>query len=139
MSERTSILHGATLDLQELLLLVIAIVLVAVIFYISGALVGQDWSASGSYILRILVVSILAVIVIPVFRDAADSFHMGELGVLFAFVLLIIAVRYIVIEEISVSDDWLAAIVVSLIGVILIYVVDEVAGSLFDINLLSVI
>ncbi len=126
------------MDLQELLLLVIAIVLVSVIFYVSGALVSQDWSASGSYILRILVVSILAVVVIPVFRSAADEFGLQELGLLFAFVLLIIAVKFIVIDELSVSDDWLAAIVVSLIGVVLIYVVDEIANRLADIRLLSI-
>jgi len=44
-----------------------------------------------------------------------------------------------VIDELSVSDDWLAAIVVSLIGVVLIYIVDEVAQRLGDISLLSVL
>jgi len=126
------------MDLQELLLLVIAIILVAIIFYVSGALVSQDWSASGSYLLRVLVVAILAVIVIPVFRNAADEFGLRELGLLLAFVLLIVAVKFIIIDELSVSDDWLAAIVVSFIGVVLIYIVDEVANRLADIRLLTI-
>jgi len=125
------------MDLQEILLLLVAIILVALIFYISGALVGQDWTVSGSYVLRILIVAVIAVVVIPVFRNAADEFGLRELGLLLAFVLLIIAVKFIVIDELSVSDDWLAAIVVSLIGVVLIYIVDEVAVRLVDVSLLS--
>jgi peptidoglycan/LPS O-acetylase OafA/YrhL len=125
------------MELQEIILLLVTIVLVAAIFYVSGALVGQDWSASGSYILRLLIVALIAVIVIPVFRNAANEFGLSELGLLLAFVLLIIAVKYIMIDELSVSDDWLAAIVVSLIGVVLIYIVDEVGNRLADVSLLS--
>ncbi len=126
------------MSLEELALLLIAILLAAVIFYISGAIVGQDWSASGTYILRILLVSVIAVIVIPVFRDAADQFDLGELGLLFAFVLLIIVIRFILVDELTVNDDWLASIVIALIGVVLIYIVAELANRYSDVALLSI-
>ena len=126
------------MNTEQLALLIVAIVLAAIIFYISGALVSQDWSLNAAYALRILVVSLVAVVVIPVFRDAADHFAFGDLGLLFAFVLLIIIVRFVLVDELTVSDEWLASIVVSLIAVVLIYIVDEVAWSLFDMNLLSV-
>lgn len=126
------------MDFDEIVLLVLALVLAALIFYISGAIVGQDWSASPSYILRIIVVSVIAVIVIPVFQDAANEFELGALGLLFAFVLLIIVVRFVLVEELTVTDDWLASIVISLIGVVLIYIVDEVAIRFFDVNLMPI-
>ena len=126
------------MSLEELALLLIAILLAAVIFYISGAIVGQDWSANGTYILRVLLVSVIAVIVIPVFRDAANEFDLGELGLLFAFVLLIIVIRFVLVDELTVNDDWLASIVIALIGVVLIYIVAEVASRVSDISLLSV-
>ncbi len=118
------------MSLEELLLIIVAIVLVTLIFYVSGAIVSQDWSITAPYALRMIVVAILAVLVIPVFRDAASQFDLGDLGVLLAFVLLIVAVRFIVIEELSVSDDWLAAIVVSFLAVIIFYVVEAVARAL---------
>jgi hypothetical protein len=107
------------------------------ILYVSGAIVSRDWSATGTYILRILVVAIVAVIVIPVFRDAAGEFDLGDLGLLLAFVLLVIAIRFLIVDELTVSDEWLASIVIALIAVILIYAVDRVADELFDVRLLA--
>jgi hypothetical protein len=126
------------MDLAELALIIITIALVSIIFFIAGAIVGRDWSATGSYILRIIVVAVVAVFVIPVFRDAAGQFDLNDLGLLVAFVLLVIAVRFIMVDELTVSDDWLAAIVISLLGVIMIYIVDAAADALFDIRLLAI-
>ncbi len=126
------------MNLEALILLIAAIVLVAVIFYVSGALVSQDWSASGSLILRILVVSLVAVFIIPAFRDAAASIDVGDLGLLVAFVLLVVVVRFILVEELAVAEEWLASIVISLIAAVLIYIVDEASRALFDLRLLEI-
>jgi len=125
------------LDLGQLVLLIIAIALVSIIFYISGAIVSGDWVVQAPYVLRIVIVAIFAVVAIPVFRSAMGEFDLGDLGLLFAFVLLILAVRFIMVIELTVSDEWLAAIVISLIGVVLIYIVDEAATHLVDIQMLS--
>lgn len=125
--------------MDQMLLLLVTVVLVAIIFYASGALVSRDWSCSGTYALRLAFVSLIAVVLIPIFRDAAGNLDIGELGLLFAFVLLIVVVRFVLVDELTVSDDWLAAIIISLLGVVLIYAVDEVSHSLFDIRILSLI
>lgn len=125
------------MDIGQLVLLIIAIALVSIIFYISGAIVSGDWVVQAPYVLRIVIVSIFAVVAIPVFRNAMGEFDLGDLGLLFAFVLLILAVRFILVIELTVSDEWLASIVISLIGVVLIYIVDEVAMHLADIQMLS--
>jgi hypothetical protein len=123
------------MDLDVLALLLFAILLAALIFYISGALVGRDWSVSGSQVLRILIVSVIAVLVIPIFRDVAAELSAGDLGLLFAFVVLVIAVRFILVEDMTVTDEWLAAIVLSLIAVVMIYIVDEASRAFFDVGL----
>jgi len=125
------------MTLEELLLIIVAIILVTLVLYVSGAIVSQDWSINAPYALRMLVVAVLAVLVIPIFREAASQFDLGDLGVLLAFVLLIVAVRFLVIEELSVSDDWLAAIVVSFLAVVLFYVVEAVA-RVFGVSIASV-
>jgi predicted neutral ceramidase superfamily lipid hydrolase len=125
------------MDLGQLVLLIIAIALVSIIFYISGAIVSGDWVVQAPYVLRIVIVSIFAVVAIPVFRNAMGEFDLGDLGLLFAFVLLILAVRFIMVIELTVSDEWLASIVISLIGVVLIYMVDEAAMHLADVQMLS--
>jgi hypothetical protein len=125
------------MTLGELALILAAIILVSIILYASGALVSRDWSVSNSYILRVLVTAIIAVLIIPIFRDAAGEFRMDELGLLIAFVLLIIAIRFLIVDELTVADDWLASIVIALVAVVLIYVVDKVADEIFDIRLLA--
>lgn len=127
------------MDLAQLGLLLIAILLVALIFYISGGIVGQEWAVSGSYFLRILIVAVVAVVVVPLFRDIPGGFDIGDIGLLIGFVVLIIVVRYVLVEELAVSDEWLASIVLSLIAVVLIYIVDELAREYFEVNLLSVL
>ncbi len=126
------------MTLTELALLVLAIVLVSMILYISGGLVSRDWSVTNTYVLRILVAAIIAVLIIPIFREVAGEFRLGDLGLLLAFVVLIISVRFLIVDELTVADDWLASIVIALIAVVLIYVVDRLADNLFDIRLLTI-
>lgn len=130
-------MDGESMTIDQMILLLVTIALVALIFFASGALVSRDWSCSGTYALRLVFVSLIAVVLIPMFRNAAGNMNLDELGLLFAFVLLIVVVRFILVDELTVSDDWLAAIIISLLGVVLIYAVDEVAHSLFDIRVLT--
>ena len=125
------------MTIEQIVLLLITIALVALIFYASGALVSRDWTCSLVYALKLVLVAVIAVVVIPIFREAAGNVDIGELGLLFAFVLLIVVVRFILVDELTVSDDWLAAIFISLLGVVFIYAVDQIAHSLFDVRVLG--
>ncbi len=120
-----------------MLMLIVALVLVFVIFYISGAIVGQDWSLPAPYLVRVIAVAIVAVVAIPLLRSGAEQLQLGELGVLLAFVILIIVVRFLMVEELAVSDEWLASIAISLVGVVLIYVVDALSQAVFDVRILA--
>lgn len=125
------------MTIDQIILLLVTVALVALIFYASGALVSRDWDCSGSYALRLALVSLVAVVLIPIFRSVARDLHLGDLGLLFAFVLLITIVRFILVDELTISDDWLAAIVISLLGVVLIYIVDGIAHSVFGVRILT--
>lgn len=125
------------MNIEQLLMLIVALVLVFVIFYISGAIVGQDWSLPAPYLVRVIAVAIVAVVAIPLLRSGAEQLQLGELGVLLAFVILIIVVRFLMVEELAVSDEWLASIAISLVGVVLIYVVDALSQAVFDVRILA--
>jgi hypothetical protein len=126
------------MSLEQIILLIVTLLLVVLIFYVSGALVSRDWSVTAGYVVRLLALSVLAVMVIPVFREAADVFKLEELGLLLAFVILIVAVRFLLVEQLPTADDWLTSIFISLVGVVLIYLIDKAGEALFDIELLSV-
>jgi peptidoglycan/LPS O-acetylase OafA/YrhL len=125
------------MTIEQIVLLIVTIALVALIFFVSGAFVSRDWYCSFTYALRLIFVSLIAVLLIPIFRNTAGNLDIGELGLLFAFVLLIVVVRFILVGELSVADDWLAAIFISLLGVVLIYVVDAIARGLFHVRVLT--
>ena len=125
------------MSIEQLLLLLVAIVLVALIFFVSSALVASEWSADGPFVLRLILVSVIAVFVIPFISGVANEAGVGELGLLFAFVILVFVVRFMLVDELPVSDDWLASIVISLLGVVMIYAVQELADRFFDTRMLS--
>lgn len=126
------------MSIEQLILLLVAVLLVALIFYASSALVSSDWSIDGPFALRLLLVSLIAVLVIPFVSGVAHDLGIDELGLLFGFVILIFVVRYVLVEELPVADDWLASIVITLLGVVLIYAVQELADRFFDTRMLTV-
>lgn len=126
------------MSIEQLILLLVAVVLVTLIFYASSALVSSDWSIDGPFVLRLLLVSLIAVLVIPFVSGVAHDLGIDELGLLFGFVILIFVVRYVLVEELPVADDWLASIVITLLGVVLIYAVQELADRFFDTRMLTV-
>jgi membrane-associated HD superfamily phosphohydrolase len=127
------------MDGMELVLLFVTIILVLFVFYASAAIVSQDWSASPEHLLRLLVVSLVFVFVVSTVSDIGNERGLSDLMLLLSFVVLIVVVRFILVEGLAVADDWLASIVISLMGVTLIFVMDALADALFDLSLPSII
>ncbi len=127
------------MTIEQLLLLILTVVLVAAIFYIAGSLVSRDWALNGGYAARLALTSIIAVVLIPVLMAAAGDLGLGELGLLVAFVVLVVVVRFLLVDELTVTDEWLSSIVICLLGVILVYVVNLAAHELFGLRVFSFI
>ncbi|HEX9907821.1 MAG TPA: hypothetical protein VGB78_05065 [Thermoplasmata archaeon] len=124
------------MSIEELILLVIALIVASIMFYVSASIIGHDWTTSGTYVLRIIFVSAISVFVIPLFSDVMGELGVQELGLLFAFVLIIVVVRYLIVDELTVEEDWLASIFIAFIAVVLIFIVDEIAETYFETSLL---
>jgi Ca2+/Na+ antiporter len=127
------------MDATEIALLLIAVVLVLLVFFASAAVVSQEWSVTPEHILRLLVVSLVFVFVVSAVSNMGREHGLSDLMLLLSFVVLVVVVRFVLVEELAVTDDWLASMVVSLIGVALIFVMDAVAEALFDLNLPSIV
>jgi len=127
------------MDATDILLLCVTILIVIVVFYMSAALVAQDWSMTPPYFLRILVVSLVFVFVVPLVSDLGRDHDLSGLMLLISFVFLIAVVRFVMVEELAVPDDWLASIFISLIGVSLIFVIQALSDHFFELGLPSVV
>lgn len=127
------------MEITDIILLCATILIVMLIFYVSAAIVAQDWSATPSYALRTLVVALVFVFVVPMVVELGKGHDLSGLMILLSFVFLVVLVRFIMVEELAVPDDWLAAMVISLMGVIMIFVIEVVSEELLDIGLSSVV
>ena len=127
------------MDVTDIILLCATILIVMLIFYISAAIVAQDWSATPSYAMRILVVALVFVFVVPLVIELGKGHDLSGLMVLLSFVFLVVLGRFIMVEELAVPDDWLAAMVISLMGVVMIFVIVALSEELLDLGLPSVV
>lgn len=127
------------MDAVELALLLVVVVIVLFVFYASAALVSQDWSASPEHLLRLLVVSLVFVFVVSAIGNMSREHVFSDLLLLLSFVVLVVVVRFVLVEELAVSDDWLASMIVSLIGVTLIFMMDILMDALLDLSLPSIV
>jgi len=127
------------MDAVELALLLVVVVIVLLVFYASAALVSQDWSASPEHLLRLLVVSLVFVFVVSAIGNMSREHVFSDLLLLLSFVVLVVVVRFVLVEELAVSDDWLASMIVSLIGVTLIFMIDILVDALLDLSLPSIV
>lgn len=127
------------MDVMDIILVCATILIVILIFYISAAIVAQDWSAMPSYVLRILVVSLVFVFVVPMVSDLGRDQDLSGLMVLLSFVFLVVLVRFVMVEELAVPDDWLASMVISLMGVAMIFVIEILSDRLLDLELPSLV
>jgi hypothetical protein len=127
------------MDAVELALLLVVVVIVLLVFYASAALVSQDWSASPEHLLRLLVVSLVFVFVVSAIGNMSREHVFSDLLLLLSFVVLVVVVRFVLVGELAVSDDWLASMIVSLIGVTLIFMIDILMDALLDLSLPSIV
>lgn len=127
------------MDIMWLVLLCVTLLIVILVFYLSAGIVSQDWEASPSYLLRIFVVALVFVFIVPIVSDLGRDEGLSNFMLLLSFVFLVIVVRFIMVEELAVPDDWLASMVISLVGVGLIFVIEEVADRLFDLSMPSIV
>jgi len=127
------------MDASDIILLCVTILIVIVVFYMSAAIVAQDWAMTPPYFLRLLAVSLVFAFVVPMVSDLGRDQGLANLMLLLSFVFLIVVVRFVMVEELAVPDDWLASIVISLIGVSLIFVIEALSDHLFDLGLPSVV
>lgn len=130
---------GDVVDIVDIILICVTILIVIFVFYVSAAIVAQDWSATSTYALRIFVVSLVFVFVVPIVSDFGRDQELSNLMLLLSFVFLVALVRFVMVEELAVPDDWLASMVISFMGVAMIFLIEVLSDRIFDLGLPSVV
>jgi len=125
------------LDFWDIILIIIMLVLLTLALYIAAGIASGDWSHSGGTWLRLILVAGIAAILIPVFQSLANAVSAGDLGLLIAFIIIMLLVRWLIVPELTVGDDWMATIFASFLTVFALYVIERLAFWLFNYQVFS--
>jgi len=101
--------------------LIISVVIVTIVLYISTRIVTKEEVLTTKYALRLIVTALAAVILVPFVEGI---FPIGMLAILVAFLVLVIIIRILVIPAVSLGEEWVEAIIIAFLTVILIYVLN---------------
>jgi hypothetical protein len=113
----------ATLDLIGIVVFIITLLLVMLIIYVATRLITKEEVASVPYMSRVLLMALVIVILIPLLTSFFGSFiglggPGGLLAVIISFLAVVVIMRYVVISEASLRDEWLEAFAVTILCVV---------------------
>ena len=125
------------MDIWDIILIIVMLVILTLVIYLAAGIVSDDWSYTGNTWLRFILVAAFAAILIPVFQSLASMVSAGDLALLIAFIIIMLLVRWLVVPELAVGDEWMATVFASFLTIFVLYVIERVAFWLFDYQLFS--
>ena len=121
----------------EWIVLLFEIVVVMIILYVATRIVCKEEVVSATYALRLFITALLAVVLVPLFEGLLQrQFGLGIVGVIIAFFLLVLIIRYIIVEEASLGEEVTESVLIALITIVAIYIINWIAAE-FDVQILG--
>jgi|GEM_PF-997123 len=127
------------MDWVEFLFTIVILILLTLILYAAAGIASGDWNITASLWLRFLVVAAVAAFIIPALQSAADYLQVGDLAFLIAFIVILFTIKLLITTELVVADEWMNAIFISLLTVLIVYIIQKIIFDLFDIEMFSFI
>lgn len=122
----------------EWILLLFEVVIVMIILYLATRIVCKEEVITAPYALRLFLTAILAVLIVPLFEGVLQNqFKLGIVGVIIAFFVLVLIIRYIIVEIASLGEEVIESILIALITIIAIYVINWLADALLGVRILG--
>ncbi len=110
------------------------VVIVMIILYVATRIVCKEDIVSAAYALRLFVTALLAVVLVPMLQSMLG---LGIIGLLIAFFLLVLIIRYIIVSEASLGEEVIESILIALITLISIFIINYIAKELLDVTVLG--
>ncbi|MCK5291587.1 MAG: hypothetical protein KAR39_06185 [Thermoplasmata archaeon] len=110
------------------------VVIVMIILYVATRIVCKEDIVSAAYALRLFVTALLAVVLVPMMQNILG---LGIIGLLIAFFLLVLIIRYVIVSEASLGEEVIESILIALITLISIFIINYIAKELLDVTVLG--
>ncbi|MCK5547405.1 MAG: hypothetical protein KAI64_00210 [Thermoplasmata archaeon] len=113
------------IDFPSIVVFIVSILLVMLIIYIATRLVTREEVLTSSYIIRLFVVSFVVVILVPFLSSfLGNSVNLGTTGqvlaVIMVFLILVVILKYVLVVEVSLGNEWAEAVAISLLTIVFI-------------------
>ncbi len=110
------------------------VVIVMIILYVATRIVCKEDIVSAAYALRLFVTALLAVVLVPMLQSMLG---LGIIGLLIAFFLLVLIIRYVIVSEASLGEEVIESILIALITLISIFIINYIAKELLGVTVLG--
>ena len=120
-----------SLDIVSVVLFIATVLLVMLFLYIATRLVTREEVLTANYALRLFVTALLAVVIVPLLADLLTD---AVIGILVAFLALMIVVRFLIISEASLGDEWLESFIVTFLIILFVYIFNLVLVQVLGIS-----
>ncbi len=120
-----------SLDIVSVVLFIATVLLVMLFLYIATRLVTREEVLTANYALRLFITAFLAVVIVPLLAGLLTD---AVIGILIAFLALMIVVRFLIISEASLGDEWLESFIVTFLIILFVYIFNLVLVQVLDIS-----
>ncbi len=110
------------------------VVIVMIILYVATRIVCKEDIVSAAYALRLFVTALLAVVLVPMLQSMLG---LGIIGLLIAFFLLVLIIRYVIVSEASLGEEVIESILIALITLISIFIINYIAKELLGVTVMG--
>jgi len=120
-----------SMDIVSVVLFIVTVLIVMLFLYIATRLVTREEVVTASYALRLFITALLAVVIVPLLAGLLTD---AVIGILVAFLALMIVVRFLIISEASLGDEWLESFIVTFLIILFVYIFNLVLVKVLGIS-----
>ncbi len=119
------------MDIVRVVLFIVTVLIVMLFLYIATRLVTREEVVTASYALRLFITAAMAVVIVPLLAGLLTD---AVIGILVAFLALMITVRFLIISEASLGDEWLESFIVTFLIILFVYIFNLVLVKVLGIS-----
>ncbi len=120
-----------TTDVVSIALFIVSILIVMLFLYLATRLVTREEVLTANYALRLFITALLAVVIVPLFAGLLTD---AVIGILVAFLALMIVVRFLIISEASLGVEWLESFIVTFLIILFVYIFNLILVQVLGIS-----
>lgn len=118
-------------EVGSLVLFVITVLIVMLFLYVATRLVTKEEILTAPYVVRLFITAVLAILLLPLLVGLLGDPVIGSLS---AFLMLMVIVRYVIIPEASLGDEWLESVIISILLILFVYIFNYAIKELLGVK-----